>query len=289
MKWDPGKAFPHPVLRPTPGGQGDYPRAEFETTIEATRTTGALDVEVSADFVLSDPDLGRLLGRGDAKCFLLVEASTTRFRRLPGAESDRLRERFHAGDLKGRVEFRPFLICMRKLVGFKAGGWHPDCGDRSFHLYPGDVLAQDEPLAYWIDTEDEKPIGSIFKHTASNRQPDGMWTCDLSGNQIAIRMSVRDHGRFEEARRQLETDDASTLINSIYLPALVHVLSEADRSEDEHADRRWYSTLDGKLADHDCPRLGKDAQDRLADAQKLLKSPLSQLSRFKDIDSKPAT
>lgn len=287
MKWDPGKAFPHPVLRPVQGGDGDYPRAEFETTIAATRMAGALNVEVSADFVLSDPDLGRLLGRGDARCVLLVEASTTRFRRLLRAERDRLQKRFHAGELKGRVEFRPFLICLRKLVKFKASGWHPDYGDRSFDLHAGAVLAQDEPQTYWIDTEDEKPIGSVFKHTASSRQPDGTWTCDLSGDQIAIRMSERDHRRFEKARR--DPNDAYALINSIYLPALVHVLNEADRSDDEHhADRRWYSALDGKLAYHDCPRLGNDAPDRLADAQKLLNSPLGRLIQFKDIDSEPA-
>ena len=185
-------------------------------------------VDVAVDFELSDADLRGLLGRGDAKCVLLVEAPTTRFRRLLGAKRYRLRESFRAGELKGRVEFRPFLICLRELVGFKATRWHADYGNRSFDIYPGAVLAQDEPAAYWIDTEDEKPIGSIFKHTASSRQADGTWACDLSGDQVAVQMSERDHSRFDEASRGLAADDAAYLMNGIYLPALVHVLSEAD-------------------------------------------------------------
>ena len=289
MKWDPGKAFPHPVLRPAQGGEGDYPRGEFEATIEAVRAKGAMAVDVSVDFELSDTDLRGLLGRGDAKCVLLVEASTTRFRRLLRAKRYRLRESFRAGELKGRCEFRPFLICLRELVGFKVAGWHADYGNRSFDLYPGAVLAQDEPATYWIDTEDEKPIGSIFKHTASIRQPDGTWACDLSGHQIAVQMSDRDHRRFEKASRQHEADDVAYLINGIYLPALVHVLSEADQSDDEYAGCRWFSTLDQKLEDQDCSRLGKGTPDRLADAQKLLNSPFGRLPQFADVDSESAT
>lgn len=286
MKWDPGKAFPHPVLRPTQGGNGDYPRAEFEANIEAKRAKGAMDVDLSVDFELSDPDLQGLLGRGDAKCVLLVEASTTRFRRLLRASRYRLQESFHAGELKGRVEVRPFLVCLRRLRRFRATGWHADYGNRSFDIHPGAVLAQDEPAAYWIDTEDEKPIGSIFKHTASSRQADGTWACDLSGDQITVRMSEGDHGRFERVGRHHD-EDAAFLINSIYFPALVHVLSVADQLEEEYGDCRWFSLLDEKLAEHGCPRLGSDVQNRLADAQKLLDSPLGRLPQFKESDSEP--
>ncbi|MCY3934062.1 MAG: hypothetical protein OXH70_20350 [Acidobacteria bacterium] len=288
MKWDPGKAFPHPVLRPDQGGEGDYPTAEFEADVEAVRAKGAMAVDVSVDFELSDADLRSLVGRGEAECVLLVEAPTTRFRRLLRATRYRLQESFRAGELKGRVEFRPFLVCLRSLVGFKAAGWHADYGKRSFDLYPGSVLAQDEPAAYWIDTEDEKPIGSIFKHTATNRQADGTWVCDMSGDQVAVQMSERDHGRFEEAGRR-EQDDAALLINSIYLPALVHVLSEADQSEREYSGYRWFSTLDQKLEELGCSPLGKGAPDRLADAQKLLNSPLGRLPQFTDNDSEPTT
>ncbi len=126
MKWDAGKAFPHPVLRPAQAGEGDYPRAEFEADVEAVRAKGAMAVDVSADFKLSDADLKRLVGQGDAGCVLLVEAPTTRFRRILRATSYRLQQSFSAGELKGKCEFRPFLVCQRFLAAFRAAGWHAD-------------------------------------------------------------------------------------------------------------------------------------------------------------------
>ena len=282
MKWDPGKAFPHPVLRPDQGREGDYPRTEFEVTIEATRARGAMAVDVAADFHLSDRDLRTLVGRGDAECVLLAEASTTRFRRLLRATRYSLREAFQAGELKGKVEFRPFLVCVRQLLGFRAASWHPDYEERSFDIDPGAELAQDEPSTYWIDTEDEKPIGAIFKHTASTRQPDGTWMCDLQGDQIAVQMSERDHRRFVHVNRHYEEADAAHLINSIYLPALVHVLSEADRCEDDYGECRWFAKLDDTLQARGRPSLGSRNADRLADAQRLLNSPFSRIPLFAD-------
>ena len=79
------------------------------------------------------------------------------------------------------------------------------------------------------------------------------------------------------------------MINSIYLPALIHVLSEADQSEREYSGYRWFSTLDQKLGELGCPPLGRGAPDRLADAQKLLNSPLGRLPQFADSDSEPTT
>ncbi len=185
------------------------------------------------------------------------------------------------------MEFRPFLVCVRPLRGFRASGWHADYRKRSFDLDPGAVLAQDEPSAYWIDTEDEKPIGAIFEHSASTRQPDGTWTCDMQGDRLAIQMSERDHRRFEHVRRGYHKADAAHLINSIYLPALVHVLSEADRGADDYGRCRWFALLDTRLGEGGCPRIGQ-GKDRLADAQRLLDSPFGRIPLFA-ADEEPRT
>lgn len=54
MKFDPGKAWPHPVLRPPSYGD-DYPRTEFEVEIEVKRVKGSTAVEVYAEFELLTP------------------------------------------------------------------------------------------------------------------------------------------------------------------------------------------------------------------------------------------
>ena len=67
------------------------------------------------------------------------------------------------------------------------------------------------------------------------------------------------------------------IMNAVYLPALVHVLQEADHDDDEdYSDCRWYRSLDTRLEDCERPQLGK-GQDRLDDAQRLLDQPFARL------------
>lgn len=48
MRFDPGKAWPHPVLRPPSYGD-DYPHAEFQVEIEVLRSVTGTAVEVTAE------------------------------------------------------------------------------------------------------------------------------------------------------------------------------------------------------------------------------------------------
>ncbi len=288
MKWDLGKAFPYPVLRPHQGADGDYPKAEFEATIEARRAEGTLAVDLNVTFELSDPDLRRLVRQRNARCALVIESPLTRFRDLVQVEGYHRQESFSTGQLKGRVEIRPFLVCTRELRKFRANGWHADYGDRSFDIPVGAVLAQDEPSVYWIDTEDEKPIASIFRHTGSPDQKDGTWACLPADDQVEIRMSERDHRCFERTKHQREGDEAAWLINGVYLPALVYLLNEADSAADEYASFRWYATLDQKLEEKRRPGLGSAGagNNRLTDAQDLLNAPLGRIPLFRVEESR---
>ena len=114
MRFDPGKAWPHPMLRPPTYGD-DYPRAEFEVEIEVTRAQGSTSVEVNAEFELSDPDLLQLVKHGAARYVLLVKASRTHFRDMISSSDSHIERLFSGGDLSGRVEFAPFLVCTRNL------------------------------------------------------------------------------------------------------------------------------------------------------------------------------
>ena len=161
MRFDPGKAWPHPVLGPPSYGD-DYPHAEFEVEREVERAQGSTSVEVTAEFELSDPDLLRLVEDGAARYVLLIKASRTHFREMISSEEPRVYKLFSGGDLSGRVEFAPFLICTRELPNFSAEGWHPDFAGRTFDIHAGSVLAEDVPKDYWVDTADEAPLGSIL-------------------------------------------------------------------------------------------------------------------------------
>ena len=186
---------------------------------------------------------------------------------------------FVDGRLHGLVEFSPFLVCTSCVREFSADkSWHADYASLCFDMEPGSVLAEDQPKEYWIDTADDAPVASIFTCRASDNVNDGEWQCDLSQEKVALEMSRADHLRFNATRGRFDgTRDAVYILNAVYLPALIWVLQEADRGEEEFADRRWYRSLDARLKDVGCKRLGSRDAGRLADAQRLLQAPFGRM------------
>ena len=277
MKFDPGKAWPHPVLRPSNFGD-DYPNAEFEVEIEVTRTEKSTAVEVEAWFELSEPSLLELLEQDKAHFALLVRSPQTHCRHLLMADQPNIKHAFPAGALSGRVEFAPFLICIETLQGFQAEGWHYDFSGRKFDIDSGTVLAEDVSKEYWIDTADEAPFGSIFGHKFRPDLADGRWEYELANDRIWIVMSKSDGLKYQTAREKADNQaEGQYLMNGLYLPALVAVLNDVDDHPEDHRDSRWFASLDQRLEAVGCHPLGSDSSNRLVDAQKLLESPFPKM------------
>ena len=277
MRFDPGKAWPHPVLRPPDYGD-DYPRAEFEVEIEVSRIEDGIAVELLAEFQLSDPDLLKLVDADVARYVLLIRSPKTHFRESVESSPPEIRHRFFAGSLSGRVEFTSFLICTQPLYSFHSTGWHNDFDGRTFDIDVGAVLAEDTPKEYWIDTADNAPIGSLFEQVPDFNLPDGRWECRLDGERIQIVLSPADSNRYARARSIANNQpDAQYLMNGLYLPALITVLERADRDAISYQEYRWFSSLNDRLESLELQPLGIDAANRLVDAQKLLDSPFPKM------------
>lgn len=277
MKWDPGKVYLYPVLRPrvAGGADGDYPRAEFETELDVRRIEDTTSVRVSATFELSDPDLLALVEQGMAEYALLVRAAASHHRSAYRTASPPIIKEFRNGDLSGRTEVRGLLVAVGDLSGFRAAGWHPDYEGMSFDIGAGSVLAEDEPKEYWIDNAEEADIGSCFDVVSDekNELGNGQWRCDLHDDKVHLRMSVDDFNSFKKARTRVnEMGEAPYVMNGVYLPALVYALQQADANGDDYVHCRWYRSLNARLAELRLPELG-DGANRLADAQRLLEEP----------------
>ena len=273
MKFDPGKAWPHPVLRPPSYGD-DYPRAEFEVEIDIKRIEGGIAVELAAEFQLSDPDLLKLVETDAARYALLIRSPRTHFRGLLESPVPTIHRRFTSGDLSGRVELMSFLVCTQRLPDFRSAGWHADFNGLTFNIEAGSVLAEDIQKEYWIDTADEAPLGSIFELVESPDIRDGHWECNLDGQRVGIAMSRADSERYKLARNHAnKTAEGQYLMNGLYLPALISVLNTADQDAETYEQYRWFSSLNNRLESVGCVQLGSVNADRLIDAQKVLDYP----------------
>ena len=271
MRFDSAKGWPHPVLRPPEYGD-DYPNAEFEVEIDCRRDRGGIAVEMTVEFALSDPDLLKMVEDDAAEYVVLVKSTKTHFRQEFRSKGTLVSADFK-GQLSGRVEISSFLICIQRQTKFKAEGWHSDFAGRTFDFEPGAVLAEDKPKEYWIDAADEAPIGAIFEHRPGARQ-EGEWECNLDGDRVQILLSDIDSNRFQLAReRANNTPDAQYLMNGLYLPVLIHVLSAADGNSEAYEEYRWFDSLNSRLEAVGCRGLGDPSGDRSVDAQKVLEHP----------------
>lgn len=270
--FDPQKSYPYPVLRPQ---SDDYPKAEFEVTLNVERIQDTTAFTVEADFMLSDPDLLKLVERGSARYVLQVRSPKTYYRAAFSASQNRIKEDFQHGLVEGRTEFSPFLVATDYLHAFYASGWHDDYEGMSFDIPTGSVLAVDRHVEYTIDTSEETPLGSIFKLFETNRLSDGMWGIDHGTDRVRIEMSPQDYTRFKAARENVNNrDEASYIMNSIYLPALIWLLQEGDNGGDELNDRRWFRAVNARLEKENRPLLGTES-NRVIDAQHLLDYPFA--------------
>ena len=218
MKFDPAKAWPHPVLRPSSYGD-DYPRADFEVDIEVRIVSDRTAVQIRADFELSDPGLLRLVADGAARYVLLIKAPRTHFRHAIVSPVKKVMTTFSGGALSGRTEFASFLICNEPVPTYSSSDWHAEFRGMDFDLIPGMVLAEDVPKDYWIDTADEAPLGSIFAHKERPDLPIGHWEYELGDDHVWIVMSTADTEKYSKAR-DLASDqpEAQYLMNGSLPP-----------------------------------------------------------------------
>ena len=284
MIFDAGKAWPHPVLRPRSFGD-DYPHAEFEVEIEVKCVKRSTEVEVNVDFELSDPDLLQLVEDRAARYVLLIKAPKTHFRECIQSDNPRVEHMYSAGTLTGKVEISPFLICTRDLSDFAARGWHPDFDSRTFNITTGAVLAEDVPKYCWIDTAGERPIDSIFRLSPSPKHPDGHWKYLLEEDRVWIVMSTDDAKRLNSARNQLPNQpEGYYLINGLYLPALLAVLTEVDQHPDEYQECQWFASLDQRLEQVGCKPVGSEGANRVVDAQKVFDFPFTKMPLIAQVE-----
>lgn len=275
MRFDENKAYPYPVLR---AWSSDYSRAEFEVTLTPRRIAKTTAMQIGAVMELSDPDLLALVESKRAHYALLVHAPTTQHRSARTSFKKSFTARFSDGEIAKRVEARGVLVARQDLKAFRAKGWHGEYAEQTFDIPAGGVLAEDHPLVWEIDTAEEAPIGAIFYQQLREDLDDGQWACSLEEERVVLQLSANDHRRFNNARGSISSAaDLAIVMNSVYLPALVHVLHMADHETENYNDRRWFRSLDALLLDRGRPELG-EGSDRIDDAQGLLEKPFATLS-----------
>ena len=279
MRYEPNKAFPHPVLRPLidDGQSADFPGFGFQTVVEPEVSQDGAHIELGIAFEIKHPDIVRAIESGQAEFAVLVYCSSTYYRTYIGSSKPRLTVKIAAGDVDRSVELRPSVVVTNGIESYDPNGRHEELLGRTYQVRAGSLLAQDYAVDFPAGREYLRPITSIFQIAPDPGQPIGQFDIRV-GDPVQIIVNPEDASKLAAARRS--GVNLPTLMNAIYLPAVMALLSEAIMLEEDDAFRdRWFDVVQYKAlaSGLDWDQLGDGRISLWHAAQTLLEDPVRHL------------
>lgn len=246
MRYEPNKAFPHPVLRPLIDGgkSADFPGFGFETTVDPQVSEDGADIEMLITFRIKHPDIVHAIERGQAEYSVLIYCNSTYYRMYIASSSPRLTAKITAGDVDRSVELRPSIVVKKGIGSYAPDGLHEELRGRTYRVQAGSLLAQDYSVDFPVRREFLRPITSIFQIAPDLHQPVGKFDI-RTGDPVQIVVNPDDNSKIAAAR--LAGEKRPTIMNSIYLPAVMALLSEAIVLEDGVFNGRWFEVVRYKI------------------------------------------
>lgn len=246
MRFEPNKAFPHPVLKPTMGGpeSGDYPDYGFQASFDIAVDDADGKIRVETEFQLQQPDILRAVGRGEAAYSLLIVCPNTYFRSLVTSSNSVMSAAITFGDVDYQVELRPSVVTTRAIPDYRPSDLHPELRGQAYTVDVGGLLAQDYSSNFPASREYLRPITSIFRIVPDPKKPTGQLDL-VVGDPVQLIVNNKDNERLMAARRTNRGREG--LMNSVYLPAVVNLLAEAVRLREDDSGSRWFSVVTFQL------------------------------------------
>ena len=269
MQFDLLRAFPYPVLRPR---VNDYVEGDIQANVHIEPLASDDTLKASVQFVVSVPEIVRLIEAGNAAYVVVFACRDTYFSHSLISHQADFEHTFDAGALRGKVTIYPYVIAVRRIEGFTCAWINEEFGPGPFAFEQGAVLALEPPKAVYVDREAFKPISSSFVLVASESLADQEWRADLSDHKVKIEVSPALKAKIDAARNNIR--NRAILLNSIYFGAVCQCLFYLRHQEDEFQEYRWANIFRQRCADMGL-LIGQ--HDETVLAQKLMKHPFALL------------
>jgi hypothetical protein len=271
MKLDAKKSFGYPVLRPD---CDDYVRSGFQ-------------VDVKFDIDKSDPskfiigfefhcgvrELVDLVKNGCAAFWIRISCRSTFVSSMYCVEQNG-EIAINGSDYRDIIEICGFIIG-KKQAFLKSSKINHEFGFDAFEFAQGQVLAHSYPSSYVVEKEFWKPLQSIFEYRIGDDLKEGEFYVDLDATsgivEIFAHAKLKQHlNAFEKSQ-----EGRSLLINSVFFPTVVQMISRIQESPESVADKKWAKIL---LAKAEAKKLDLRSQRVAVIAQRLLDFPLLKLT-----------
>lgn len=275
MKIDPKIRFPHPVLW---AETHDFLAGEFAVKLSITEAIDTGSLRLAYNIVLDESNVRALMESGRARAGVYVTCRETYFNELKPLSLDGGQLEIPGGRLKGRVVLRPLVWSSENISNFRSPNLHPEFGVDGWSFPKGAILALGDETNIDVGREKLAPIESIFTLSRNDEVPENQIRIQLDGEKIAINAPSQTHEKIDRLRGSRA--GKIFLLNGIYLPAVMDVLSYLRDDSGIYEGKRWHRIFMAKTG-----HLGISLEngDILEGAQKLLASPFKRVKHDDDL------
>ncbi|HEY0959464.1 MAG TPA: hypothetical protein VGE05_09350 [Novosphingobium sp.] len=274
MKISETTSYPHPVLAPW---SSDVAGSTFTAELTLREDGAAQQIDIHSHVQLDQADLVTLIENGDAAFGCFITCVSTGFRRMQRFGYPSGSHQFAPGALLGRVQLRPMIWAVRPIKSWRPTGAHSEFGGGA-DIEPGQILALDDEQRVDVLRPPLPSIESIFEIFSSTEVAEGEFDIDMAGDRINILMGEATYSLVQGLRQTTEST-RSVVMNALFVPVVMEVLSQIMTGEEQFSSCRWFEPFRkrSELLDVDLK-----APSLLTDAQLLLGKPFNGLSRLFD-------
>lgn len=269
MKISKKTRFPYPVLN---SHTTDYKRGEFSIALRVEEFPNSGKLNVKYDIVLEESTLLHLIESKSARLGVFVTCLDTFYNKNIMLDWLNGSLEFPAGTLRGSTVVRPFVCAEKKINNYQNDNLNDEYVKQRLEFEKGSLLAIGNELVINVGREKLAPMESIFSLAVNVDIHDGEIRVQTASDTITIYCSPETYKMINGLRQT--HNGRSILLNSVYLPVVMEVLSHLREDAPSFADKKWFKVFNAK-----CEHLGIEYSNSnfLEDAQKLLKSPINRL------------
>ena len=264
MRLSPSSRFAHPVLsRDTT----DYRNAAFELQLvyEEDFQLGLLTLACTP--TIRSPAVEDLLRQNLVARSLSVGCRDTYYREIHDLdEADRVV--LPLDHFFGRVEITPLLISKGPIASYTSTDLSEEF-QQPITFQIGDLVGYAPTMFITVGRLKLEKFDSIFQLSEVGDLPDGEVAVDVEADKIQIQVSPATKQVIDSLR--VNTTGQQVLLSTVYLPAVMEVLSILGTDSGAGSGKRWREVFTAK-----CDRLGinPERSELLRDAQRLLHYPV---------------
>jgi hypothetical protein len=267
--------FPHPVLA---DWRTDFTSGEFsvEISYQENKTDNQLNLHIET--ILECEDIEGLIENGKAQLGCFVSCASTGYRRLIEVGRPAHTYKFKPGDLLDAVIIRPVVWVTEAISEWCPSDLHPEYFG-SHRIRRGEIIAMADEQVIQVGRANLPSLETIFQLQVDDTLPDGEFGVDMDAEKITI-LAPRDTYDLIETLRASGATSASVIMNALYVPCVMRVLSQVatDDGEGNFAEfesRRWVTAFQRRCEKLDIKHREAEV---LGNAQNLLEYPFSTLT-----------